>query len=137
MKHRASLPIILVCCCLLHEPVLPAFNDNSKSALWSEGIGVIPYPQSVIMTGKDFVFDDKVFIRIEGKASVEDLFSAEELCRGLSERWNINCRITDRPQVREIILNPGRKAGKRWFEKKPGRHPNPGCLSRSQPSGLH
>lgn len=112
MKHRASLPIILVCCCLLHEPVLPAFNDNSKSALWSEGIGVIPYPQSVIMTGKDFVFDDKVFIRIEGKASVEDLFSAEELCRGLSERWNINCRITDRPQVREIILKPGRKAGK-------------------------
>ncbi len=104
MKHRTLMMITLSYCWLFQVTALPGFAGNIEPTLWEMGINVIPYPRSVVLTGKDFVFDEKVYIRIAGKASEEDLFSAEELNRGLAERWNINCQITDHHHDREILL---------------------------------
>lgn len=104
MMHNKWLLITLAYCWLFQVIAQPGFAGNSESTLWDMGINVIPYPQSVVLTGNDFVFDGKVYIRIEGKASDEDLFSAEELHRGLEDRWNIDCQVTDQHHDREILL---------------------------------
>jgi hexosaminidase len=81
-----------------------ASSAGNTSILLKEGIGVIPYPGSVVLTGDDFIFDDIVNIRIDMGTSKEDQFSAAELCRLLRDQWDITGRIVARSGMKEFTL---------------------------------
>jgi len=67
--------------------------DNTD--LWKNGIAVIPYPQSVVFKGDDFILSDHVLIHYDKSASDADLFAINELSRELNELFGIRCKITD------------------------------------------
>jgi len=74
-----------------------------QSALWTEGISLIPYPQQVALGGEDFVFDSPVAIVVTG-GSEADRFAAEDLAGGLKERYGIEARVGAAGSGRAIEL---------------------------------
>jgi hexosaminidase len=63
--------------------------DAEQSALWREGISLIPYPQQVDSGGEDFVFGSPVKIVLDNNATEADKFAAEDLAARLKTDWSI------------------------------------------------
>ncbi len=96
--------LILITVLLSLSATLAYSIETGVSPLWKERIAIIPYPQSVVIAGEDFVFPDEVQIHVDGNASPEDLFAADELCRQLKDQWGLNCRISRDAQKSAIFL---------------------------------
>lgn len=67
-------------------------------------LGVIPYPQEVIVTGESFSLPGELFIQIDKNASPDDKFTAEELIRNLEKDFNIHTSISTIPSKSSITL---------------------------------
>ncbi len=77
----------------------------AETDLWNEGISLIPYPQKVELTGKDYTLKKQVTIFISQDASPEDIFTAEELERQLHEQFHFSSRISTSTPGRGILLD--------------------------------
>ncbi len=75
-----------------------------KSALWREGISLIPYPQQVRLGGSPFLFPREASIVMEGDFSEADRFTAQDLARRLEADYGIAARVTDSASGRRIVL---------------------------------
>ena len=85
----------------------PAYD---RTLLCKEGISVIPYPQSVVLHGDDFVFRNPGIIRIDKAASDEDLFAANELSLQLKSQWGLDCKIVTDNTRQGIIFTHSKSA---------------------------
>jgi len=74
------------------------------TALFNEGIYLIPYPQEVILGGEDFVLGGKVSVVLEGDATDSDRLTATALAEQLKKEWGINAVLTGSPSGQSIIL---------------------------------
>lgn len=94
---------------ILLGPVSSAQKVNSQGndpySLWKEGIGVIPFPKYLALTGDNFILDSVVNIKIDRGLSEEDRFAAAELSALLQEQWGVKSRITTEPGNHEIFLS--------------------------------
>ena len=86
-------------------------SNDGETTLWKSGISIIPYPQSVVIQGDDFLLSGIVKIQIDKRASEEDVFTANELSRQLKDQWGINSEISHNIKEAGIILI--RKKGQR------------------------
>lgn len=103
---------IILALSLISITLIGTANDLSEpeiTQLAKFGIAIIPYPQSVVLTGDKFVFSEPVRIHIGNKASPEDQFAAAELCLQLKDQWGIECEIINNTQDAAIILTRGKK----------------------------
>jgi hexosaminidase len=98
------------------------FSDTmaSQTALWQEGVSLIPYPQEVALDGDDFVFSDgAVNIVLDEDASQADRFAAADLAGRLEERFGIKAQISYSANGNAIVLTrkgaPG-KVGDQGYE---------------------
>jgi hexosaminidase len=73
------------------EPILPS-------------IQVIPFPQQIKNSGKDFIFSNELTILLDKDHNVTDLFTAEELIKDLKREWNIDASISDKKGFGTIVL---------------------------------
>lgn len=69
--------------------------NEDVSALYKEGINLIPYPQEVRFEGPDFVPGDELSIVLDRDASDQVKFAALELARNLKTDWGIRAEITE------------------------------------------
>jgi len=79
--------------------------------LADSGLGVIPYPQEVIVTGESFYFPKDLQIVVDKNATSDDRFTAAELVRNLQEDFNIHASISTMPSNRSVMLT--RKAAEK------------------------
>ena len=82
----------------LHKIIISKKGAGERediSALYKEGIKLIPYPQEVSFEGQDFVPGDELNIVIDRDASDQVKFAASELARMLESEWGIKSQITD------------------------------------------
>jgi len=77
---------------------------ETNTALFNEGIYLIPYPQEAIFGGGDFVLSGEVSVVLDGNATDSDRFAATDLIVQLKKEWGINAVITDAPSGQSIIL---------------------------------
>lgn len=70
-----------------------ASGIDVKTLLFNEGISVIPYPQSVVLQGNDYIFRKLVDINVEKGLSGADLSAAEELRLLLKSEFGLDSRI--------------------------------------------
>jgi hexosaminidase len=70
-------------------------SANDETILWKSGISIIPYPQSVVLRGNDFVLPEVIQIHLDKGAPAEDLFSANELGRQLKDQWGIQYKVIE------------------------------------------
>ncbi|HLA41388.1 MAG TPA: glycoside hydrolase family 20 zincin-like fold domain-containing protein, partial [Candidatus Glassbacteria bacterium] len=87
MKNK--IPALTLAFCLAAVLTLA----GEQSALWTEGISLIPYPQQVTLGGEDFIFDAPVTIVVSGAASEADRFAAGELAAGLKSDYSIEAAV--------------------------------------------
>ncbi|MEN8227041.1 MAG: beta-N-acetylhexosaminidase [Bacteroidota bacterium] len=78
--------------------------EETTTALFDEGIYLIPYPQEVTLGGEDFVLDGEVSVVLDRDATVRDRFAAKELATQLKKEWGVNAVLTDSPSGKSIIL---------------------------------
>jgi hexosaminidase len=76
----------------------------SRTALWGEGISLIPYPQEVKLGGEGFLFGSGVSVVLDGSASSSDRFAAEDLAGRLKADWGINAQRNGHDTNRVILL---------------------------------
>ncbi|MEA1997361.1 MAG: glycoside hydrolase family 20 zincin-like fold domain-containing protein, partial [Gemmatimonadota bacterium] len=78
----------------------------SETALWSEGISLIPYPQEVTLGDEDFLLGEETAIVLDESASSEaDIFAAKDLGERLKADWGeIIGKITGPGVGRQIVL---------------------------------
>ena len=100
MNKKTVVPI------LISILILGSLTDTEaqRTALWSSGNSLIPYPQKVQMTGERFKMEDHVTLYIDRDASPQDLFTAGEMKRILKEEFNIGCTISTEEDEGGIIL---------------------------------
>ena len=79
-------------------------SEPDETLLRKSGISIIPYPQSVIFRGTDFILSGSVKIHLDKGASPEDIFTANELIRQLRDQWRIICNITENSKESSIFL---------------------------------
>ena len=77
---------------------------KGETILWNAGISIIPYPQSVVLTGNDFVLSGVILIHLDKGASAEDHFSANELGRQLNDQWGIQYSVDENKGSSGIFL---------------------------------
>jgi len=65
------------------------------SALFKQGINLIPYPQEVSFEDAEFVPGDEINIVLDRDASDQVKFMAQELARDLETEWGIRATIGD------------------------------------------
>ncbi|MCK4990554.1 MAG: hypothetical protein KAS29_08715, partial [Bacteroidales bacterium] len=66
------------------------FGAEPTTALYNEGIYLIPYPQEVILGGEDFVLSVEVSVVLDRNATDSDRFAATELTAQLKKEWGVN-----------------------------------------------
>lgn len=79
-------------------------SKPDETLLRKSGISIIPYPQSVVFRGTDFILSGPVKIHLDKGASREDIFTANELIRQLRDQWRIICAITENSRESSIFL---------------------------------
>ncbi|HEY6974843.1 MAG TPA: glycoside hydrolase family 20 zincin-like fold domain-containing protein, partial [Chitinophagaceae bacterium] len=72
--------------------------------LVDSGLYIIPYPQQVVFSGDEFIFQNKLNIVLDKNHSAADKFTADELIRNLKSEWNIDAAITNKRNDHSIIL---------------------------------
>ncbi|MEA2063400.1 MAG: beta-N-acetylhexosaminidase, partial [Gemmatimonadota bacterium] len=72
-----------------------SFLNAGQTALWQEGISLIPYPQEVRVGGEEFIFGDRVDIVLDREASGADRFAAGDLAGRLGKDWSIKASVGD------------------------------------------
>jgi hexosaminidase len=77
---------------------------DTKTALYREGINLIPYPQEVALNESDFIFNSAIEIVLDRNASEKDRFAAEELKQRLGEEWQIEAVIATKSSGKSIVL---------------------------------
>jgi len=100
VRQKIRALIILFLLCLM----VTAYAAGPKTALFKEGIYLIPYPQEVILGGDDFVFGEELSIILDKNASDRDRFAASELAKQLKKNWGVNAVLTASPSGKSIIL---------------------------------
>jgi len=91
----------------LHKIVISRKGDSvseTTTALFQEGINLIPYPQEVLMEGEDWIPGAQISIVLDKNAGDQVRFSASELARQLGKDWGIQALITDEPTPGAISL---------------------------------
>jgi len=79
---------------------------SSQTALWQEGICLIPYPQEVALGGDDFVFSGgTVSIVLDEDATQADRFAAGDLAEKLEERFGIKAQVSASTGASVIALS--------------------------------
>jgi len=96
--------LLLVIAFLLLPGTRGYSSEPDKSLLWKSGISIIPYPQSVVFRGTDFILSGTIKIHLDKGASPEDIFTANELIRQLRDQWRIICVITENSKESSIYL---------------------------------
>jgi len=85
----------------------------SRSALWQEGISLIPYPQEAALDGDDFVFSGgAASIVLDKDASQADRFAAADLAGRLEERFGIKAQVSSLAGGNAIMLTRKNASGK-------------------------
>ena len=100
IKNIVLLSLIIL---VFHEISSDA-QAADETILWKSGISIIPYPQSVVLTGDDFVLSGVIQIHLDKGASAEDLFSANELGRQLKDQWGIQYSVNENKGSDGIFL---------------------------------
>lgn len=95
MKTLLAVLMAVLCC------GTAAAND---SALWREGISLIPYPREVQLGGDNFVFAGEAAILLDESASDADRFAANDLAERLRSDHGIAARVGGSPGARPIRL---------------------------------
>ncbi len=83
---------------------LAAPAQEATTALFNEGIYLIPHPQEVSLEGDDFVLGSELSIVLDRKASDRDRFAATELAAQLKKEWGVNAVIAGSASGKSIIL---------------------------------
>jgi len=96
-------PIIIILSCLFISSSVPK-PAETHTALFDQGIYLIPYPQEVVLGGGDFILDSELTIVLDRNAGEQDRFAAEELAAGLLQDWGIKASIATAPSGKSIIL---------------------------------
>lgn len=78
--------------------------QRPDSELASIGLHVVPYPQQVILDGKDFYFTQTLDIDLEGKISKVDQRTAQHLAKEL-EQWGIQTATLTGKNKGKIVLS--------------------------------
>jgi len=100
------------------------YSAGAQSALWRQGISLIPYPHEVVLGGDDFTFEGEVSITLEPRASAGDRFAAEDLAARLKTDFGIAVQVGGSPRARSIRLlrrNVPGKGGDQGYELKAGK----------------
>ena len=99
---KRSIPILLVFLLSVSLCVIRA----EQTALWREGISLIPYPREAAFGGEDFVFGSRVTLLLDVAASQADRFAADNLAARLKEDWDIEAVVVPggAAEGRAIIL---------------------------------
>ena len=100
------------------------YSAGAQSALWRQGISLIPYPHEVVLGGDDFTFEGEVSITLEPRASAGDRFAAEDLAARLKTYFGIAVQVGGSPRARSIRLlrrNVPGKGGDQGYELKAGK----------------
>ncbi|MEN8229324.1 MAG: beta-N-acetylhexosaminidase, partial [Bacteroidota bacterium] len=79
-------------------------EEETTTALFNEGIYLIPYPQEAILGGEDFVLDGNLSVVLDEDATEIDRFTTAELVSQLKKEWGVNAVLTDSPSGKSIIL---------------------------------
>ncbi|MEA3462761.1 MAG: beta-N-acetylhexosaminidase [Bacteroidota bacterium] len=82
----------------VHKIIISSKEEGEKddvSALFKEGINLIPYPQEVSFLEQDFAFIDILAIVLDRDATDQVKFTALELARDLEKEWGIKAEVTD------------------------------------------
>src|SRR5690348_2142995 len=66
---------------------------QNPSPLASAGYAVLPVPQKVVLTGKDFALDSEWRLELEGGVKENDV-AVESLKEGLATRFDLNLAAT-------------------------------------------
>ncbi|MCD4710433.1 MAG: beta-N-acetylhexosaminidase [Bacteroidales bacterium] len=77
---------------------------ETTTALFNEGIYLIPYPQEVTLGGEDFVLGEEISVVLDGNTTDSDRFAATDLIAQLKKEWGIDAVITGSPSGKSIIL---------------------------------
>ena len=90
---------------LLASPLLftgtPVLSQN-LSPLVSKGYAVLPVPQQVTLTGKEFALDNHWKLELEGAVKENDV-AGESLKAGLASRFNVSLAGTGSPSASGVI----------------------------------
>ncbi len=71
-------------------------NAQLPTPLSRAGINLIPCPQQVRLAGPDCTLRGPLTVVLDQSADgAEASFAAEELCRGLSKDWGLDCRVAE------------------------------------------
>ncbi|HUU26435.1 MAG TPA: beta-N-acetylhexosaminidase [archaeon] len=91
-------------CFLFLVLVITCFSGAAadQTALWKEGISLIPSPQEATLGGGDFVFVEGVSIVLNGPGSEADIFAKKDLTERLKTEWGV--KITTGPTPKKTIL---------------------------------
>jgi hexosaminidase len=79
-------------------------EEKAVTALYKEGINLIPYPQELQFLDNDFVPGDKLNIVLDRDATDQVKFVALELARNFETEWGIKAGITEVPSPGAIRL---------------------------------
>ena len=82
---------------------IATFAGEPTTALYNEGIYLIPYPQEVTLGGEEFLLGEEVSVVLDRNATDSDRFAAAELAEQLKREWGVNAVITDAPSGQSII----------------------------------
>jgi len=86
----------------LYSHQVPA--AGSSTALFDEGIFLIPHPQEVNLVGEAFFLENELTIVLDKNASEQDRFAATELAAELKKDWRVKALISTSASGKSIIL---------------------------------
>ena len=102
LKTQYSRLFLLSSLLLLFSCTAP--ETETTTALFNEGIYLIPYPQEVSLGGEDFTLGAELSVVLDKDATDIDRFAATELAVQLKEEWGVKAVIADLPSGKSIIL---------------------------------
>ncbi len=79
-------------------------KTETTTALFNEGIYLIPYPQEITLDGEDFLLGSELSIVLDKSATENDKFTAAILAAQLKKEWGVSTVIADSPFGKSIIL---------------------------------
>jgi len=98
MRKRSSLFAVVAAALVLSRV------SAAESALWKEGIGLIPYPQQVDLTADRFVCQGQIGVVVDSTASAADQFAAADLAGRLKQDFGIAARLAGSARGKSIVL---------------------------------